>query len=291
MTSSPIERLPAVRVLALAVLAGLAAPAVCAAQAVSAADREALVRLRLDRGGRAEDVDALIRLADELSVKGLPASPVTNKIREGLAKGHDPGRIEAVIRQIAGNVEEADRLLRDVEPASTLREPAVPLLVEALGSGVTPGTVRELSRLARAASKGGNPISANLLSSASKGLSFIAQARLPIDEGTALVAEAVARGFRAHELVDLGREVKRRDADFLTGRASLRALRAAIARGDRPDQLFPTRRPDAVERPGAIRPEGTVDRPTRPEPVHRPEPPTRSDRPERPERPTNDRGR
>jgi hypothetical protein len=43
------------------------------------ADREALVRLRVDQGGRAEDVDALIRLADEAAAKGLPAGPLTNK--------------------------------------------------------------------------------------------------------------------------------------------------------------------------------------------------------------------
>ena len=42
-------------------LSGLAAPGLCAAQSVSPSEREALVRLRADRGGRAEEVDALIR--------------------------------------------------------------------------------------------------------------------------------------------------------------------------------------------------------------------------------------
>jgi len=37
------------------------------------------VRLGVDQGGRAEDVDALIRLADEAASKGLPAGPLTNK--------------------------------------------------------------------------------------------------------------------------------------------------------------------------------------------------------------------
>lgn len=37
------------------------------------------MRLRVDQGGRAEDVDALIRLADEAAAKGLPAGPLTNK--------------------------------------------------------------------------------------------------------------------------------------------------------------------------------------------------------------------
>jgi hypothetical protein len=37
------------------------------------------VRLRVDQGGRAEDVDAIIRLADEAAAKELPAGPLTNK--------------------------------------------------------------------------------------------------------------------------------------------------------------------------------------------------------------------
>ncbi len=37
------------------------------------------MRLRVDQGGRAEDVDALIRLADEAAARGLPAGPLTNK--------------------------------------------------------------------------------------------------------------------------------------------------------------------------------------------------------------------
>src|SRR5437899_805610 len=70
----------------------LAVPAVCGAQTVSAADRDALVRLRADRGGSAAEVDALIKVADEAAAKGLPAAPLTNKIHEGLAKGVDPNR-------------------------------------------------------------------------------------------------------------------------------------------------------------------------------------------------------
>ena len=65
--------------LVLVALLGLAAPDLCAAQSVSASEREALVRLRVDQGGRATDVDALIRLADEAAAKGLPAGPLTNK--------------------------------------------------------------------------------------------------------------------------------------------------------------------------------------------------------------------
>jgi hypothetical protein len=50
--------------LVLVALLGLAAPDLCAAQSVSGPEREALVRLRVDQGGRTEDADALIRLAE-----------------------------------------------------------------------------------------------------------------------------------------------------------------------------------------------------------------------------------
>ena len=275
---------PSFTAVLVVVLIRLAAPALCAAQAVSASEREALVRLRTDRGGRAEEVDGLIRLADDTAGKGLPAGPLANKIREGLAKGADPKRIELVIRQMASHLETADRLIVEIEPASggTRRETAVTLLAESLGSGVTPDDVRELRRLVQAPSRAGNPpLSAEAMSNAAKGLSFIEEARLPVAEGTAVMAEAVKQGFRSHEILGLAREVKRREADYRAGRASLRALRDAIARGDRPDQLFRDSRPDAVERPAPTRP---VERP-----AVRPDAPQRPEQPVRPERPATGR--
>ena len=84
-------------ILLVAGAAGAALPAASSAQAVSPSEREALVRVRISQGGVAEEVDALLRHADEAASKGLPVTPLTNKIREGLAKGAAPDRIEAVI--------------------------------------------------------------------------------------------------------------------------------------------------------------------------------------------------
>jgi len=274
-------------VLLLAALYGVARPDVSAAQPVSASERAALVRLRTDRGGRAEEVDALIRLADEAAAKGLPASPLANKIHEGLAKGADPKRIEVVVRQMATALETADRLIREMEPPSggTGREASVTLLAEALGSGVTADQVRDLRRLSQPTSSTGKPpVSAELVASGAKGLSFIEEARLPVPEGTAVMAEAVRQGYRSHEILSLAREVKRREGDYRAGRASLQALRDAIARGDRPDQLFRDSRTETVERPAATRPERPAERP-----AARPETPQRPDRPAPPDRPTNPR--
>lgn len=253
----------------LVVLCGLAAPALSAAQSVSASERE-----------------ALDRLVAEAAAKGLPAAPLTNKIQEGFAKGANPKRIELVVQQMAANLESADRLVREIEPASAGagREASVTLLAESLGSGVTPDEVRELRKISQGS--GRPPMSADAVASAAKGLSFIKEARLPVAEGTAVIAEAVKQGFRSREILDLGREVKRREADYRAGRASLRALGDAIARGERPDQLFRDSRANTVDRPASARPEAPVDHP-----AARPEAPQRPEQPVRPERPSSGRDR
>ncbi|MCM3880991.1 MAG: hypothetical protein ND807_12855 [Vicinamibacterales bacterium] len=258
--------------LLLVVLLSLIAPGVCAAQAVTPSERDALVRLRVDRGGRAEEVDALLRLADGAAAKRLPVTPLTNKIREGLAKGADPKRIELVVRQMSTQLETADGLLREMEttPPNTAREASVTLLAESLAGGITPDEVRDLRKLA--------PMSSESLPSAARGLAFIKDAQLSVPEGAAVMAEAVRKGFRSSEVLDLGREVRRREADYRAGRASLRTLRDAIARGDRPEQLFRDSRPETVTtRPAATRPETPAERPARPE-ATRPEQPTRPGR-------------
>ena len=260
----------------------LVAPALAAAQVVSPADREAIVRLQTARGGQAQDVDALIRVADETAAKGLPSAPVLNKIREGIAKGVPPVRIGPVVQQLVEHLQMADGLLREgaAPGGAPERATAVTLLAEALGAGVTPAEVRELRRQSQPA--GQPPVSAEAVASAARGLAFIKDARLPVGEGTTLVSEAARRGFRGSEMLDLGREIKRRESDYRSGRSTLRALRDAIARGDRIERLFPER-PAGADRP--VRPDipaGTADRPVRPETPARPNAP---DRPQQPERP------
>jgi hypothetical protein len=259
--------------LVVTVALGALVPEAALAQSVSAADRDSLVRLRVSRGGQAEEVDALLVQAGEARAKGLPDEPLTSKIREGLAKGIAPARIEQVIRQMAGHLESADQLLREMGMVSAGRghDASTILLAEAFGGGVTPGEVRELRRQVQSASAGPT---VEGLTGAAKGLSFIKEAGLPVAEGTAVMVEATRRGFRQHEVLDVGREIKRRESDYQSGRASLRALRDAIARGERPELLFRDSRPDAravaPERPGTV-----IDRPA---PSDRPEAPRRPDR-------------
>jgi len=81
-----------------------------------------------------------------------------------------------VIRQMAANLETADRLVREIEPASggTGRDASLTLLAESLGAGVTADEVRELRRQAQPSGK--PPLSPEGLAGAAKGLSFIKEA-------------------------------------------------------------------------------------------------------------------
>ncbi len=279
-------------ILLVAGAAGAALPAASSAQAVSPSEREALVRVRISQGGVAEEVDALLRHADEAASKGLPVTPLTNKIREGLAKGAAPDRIEAVIGRMALDLETADRLLRELQPQPTTGaaddDTPVRLLAEALGGGITAEEVDTLHRQARSPDQ--PPISADGLGSAAKGLSLIKQAGLPLTEGTAVMAEAVKQGFRPLEMLDLGRGIKRLERDYREGRESLLALRDAIARGEPVDRLFHDARPPIIDRPDLARPDHPASRPER---IDRPDRPDRHpgrDRPERPDRPGGPRG-
>jgi len=244
------------------------------AQSVSPADREALARI-----------------AEETAAKGLPSAPLTNKIQEGIAKGRDAKRIEQVVRQMAAQLEAADQLLRELDPAAagSGRDGSITLLAESLGSGVTANDIRELRRQTQAADK--PAVSGEAIASAAKGLSYIRDARLPVSDGTGVVAAAVRQGYRSYEVLDLGREIKRRERDFVAGRSTLSEVREAITRGERPEQIFRDSRPERVERPAATRPAKPERperpaRPERPERPEKPEAPQRPERPERPERPT-----
>jgi hypothetical protein len=236
------------------------------------------------------DREALARIADDAAAKGLPSAPLTNKIQEGIAKGYNAKRIEPVVRLMAAHLETSDQLLRELDPSVTgaARDAAVTLLAESLGSGVSVNDIRELRRQTQAADK--PAVSGEAIASAAKGLAYIREARLPVSDGTGVIAAAVRQGFRSHEVLDLGREIKRREGDFTAGRSTLRAVRDAIARGDRPEQIFRDSRPEKTERPAAARPAAErPERPARPERPgrpERPETPQRPERPERPERPT-----
>ena len=196
-----------------------------------------------------------------------------NKIREGFAKGHNPRQIEAAssIRCVRTWRPRTGSFVRSslVRPLAA-RESAVTLLADALVSGLTTDEVRELQRQAPTASS-------QDLAGAAKGLSFIKEARLPVTEGTAVMAEAVRQKFRSYEMLDLGREVKRREVGLprrpcrACGRCATPSPAARV-----PRRFCATAAPSA-RAATRTRPEATSDRPSGPRSTDRPQRPV--DRP------------
>lgn len=207
------------------------------AQSVLPQDLDDIARLSAAQGRSAEEVKPLIELANKAGERGLPPGPLVNKIKEGLAKGVDPARIEPVLREMAGRLETAQETLKDLSGRGLVdtgggRQRAVEVLAEALARGASPEEVREIGRLAQ---EGKPRLTQDALASGAKSLAVMKEGGVPAREGLSLVTEALRQGFRPSELADLSRELKRRGRE---GGLPLQAVQDAVKRGDRPDQIF-----------------------------------------------------
>jgi hypothetical protein len=271
------------------------------AQSVLPQDLDDIARLSAAQGRSAEEVKPLVDLATKAGERGLPPGPLVNKIKEGLAKGVEPARIEPVLREMAGRLETAQETLKElsgrglVDAGSSGRQRAVEVLAEALARGASPDEVRQIGRLAQ---EGKPRLTPDALASGAKSLAVMKEGGVPAREGLSLVADALRQGFRPSELADLSRELKRRGRE---GRLPLQAVQDAVKRGDRPDQIFREDRRgpgggsgdrlDRSERGERLREDRSSrgdGRPDRLEHLERPERIDRSgpsERPERPERP------
>lgn len=264
------------------------------AEPLSAQDREEINRLRAAQGHSAEAVEPLFEQIAKAGDRGIPLEPLANKVKEGLAKGVEPKRIEPVLRQLVAHFEAAQELLQEsaskglIEAAQGNRQRALESMVEALSRGTTAEEVREL---ARAAPRQGQKLNPETLASGAKSLAVMKEAKIPSKDGAAIVTEGIRQGYRPAELADLARELKRRGQEIRDGRLSTQALRDQIARGDRADRLFREDRSgpgggDRGERGGrGDSGRDRLDRPERSGQSDRPEHVDRPDRLDRPERP------
>lgn len=211
------------------------------ADSLSNQDREEINRLRSAQGHSAEDVNALVEQVIKAGEKGLPTEPLANKVKEGLAKGVEPKRIDAVLRQLVTHFESAHDILLEsttkgmVDSAQGNRQRALEGLAEGLSRGATAEEVRELARTAQGV---GSKVSQESLASGAKSLAILKEAKIPTKEGAALVAEGLRQGFRSTELADLAREIKRRGPEFQQGRLSLQNVREQVSKGQRADRIF-----------------------------------------------------
>lgn len=216
-----------------------AVPAV--AEPLSTQDREAINRLGTARGHSAEEVNQLLNQVSRAGERGLPTESLANKVREGLAKGVEPKRIDPVLKQMVGNFESAREVLQEsvekgmVDQDQGNRQRAMESLAEAFGRGATADEVRGL---ARSGHQQGQRMSPDMLGVGAKSLAVIKEAMIPSKEGAEVVAEGMRQGFRSSELADLAREIKRHGQDFREGRVTTESIRDQISRGERGDQLF-----------------------------------------------------
>ncbi len=208
------------------------------AEPLSAQDRDEILRLRATRGFAAEEVNQLIEQVNKAGEKGMPTEPLANKVKEGLAKGVEPRRIDPVLRQLVSHFETAHDVLREAGThgvAEGNRQRAMEMMAEALSRGATTDEVRELTRLSQ---DGKQKVTQETLAAGAKSLAVMKEGRISSKDGAALVSEGMKQGYRPAELIDLSREVKRRGSDFQGGRASIQALREQVSRGERGDRLF-----------------------------------------------------
>lgn len=270
------------------------------AESLSIQDRDEINRLRSAQGYGAEEVDPLIEQVTKAADKGIPAEPLTNKVKEGLAKGIEPKRIEPVLRRLIGHFENAQEALREAGArgiAEGNRQRALETLADAFARGATADEVRELARLSQ---DGKQKLTQEVLAAGAKSLAVMKEGKIPSQDGAVLISEGIRQGYRPAELLDLSREVKRRGSEFQEGRASLQALKEQVSRGERSDRLFREDRsgPGGGERGDRGDRSGRgesgrerIDRPDRPDRPGSGDRPDRVDRPERPDRSGSGRDR
>ncbi|MEY4527084.1 MAG: hypothetical protein RL768_803 [Nitrospirota bacterium] len=211
------------------------------ADSLSTQDREEINRLRSAQGHSAEEVNGLLEQVIKAGEKGLPTEPLANKVKEGLAKGVEPKRIDPVVRQLVTHFESAQEILQEstakgmVDALQGNRQRALEGLAEALSRGTTAEEVRELAKTSQG---GGGKVSQESLASGAKSLAILKEARIPSKDGTALVAEGIRQGYRSAELADLARELKRRGSDIQQGRVNLQNIKDQVSKGQRADRIF-----------------------------------------------------
>ncbi|RMH37039.1 MAG: hypothetical protein D6690_04175 [Nitrospirae bacterium] len=191
------------------------------------------------RGLSQEQVSRMLAHAQRAADRGLPPEMILNKIKEGLAKGVPPGRIDSVLNDIVGKLETAREVLKEVAGRAGKKQTpdtrALEVTAEALARGVTPDEIRALSRSGRG--KGGS-LTPDELAFGAKGLALTKEAGLPGDQGLPLISEALRQGYRPKDLLELGRGVKRHGREFRQDRSRVEELKKALKRGERIDRLF-----------------------------------------------------
>jgi len=236
------------------------APHVSHAASLPAKDVQDINQLGEARGHPPKSIERLLEHAKQAKDQGLPERPILNKIKEGLAKGASPERIQPVVRDMVGNLRDAREVLRDTTSGGSGKEGgrnsrATEVMAEALGRGVTVDEVRSLGR-----SRGKSRVNQEELAFGAKGLALTKEGGVSGKEAIPVVGEALRQGFRSNELLELGREIKKRGNEFRTDRNRIQDIKKSVERGERPDKIFDRDRRSGSGRSGGGRESRAEDR-------------------------------
>jgi hypothetical protein len=164
-----------------------------------------LVQRGVGRSVHAPDLVRLLDVVTQAKRQELPTEPVMDKMREGLAKQVPPDRIVTVAARVSGTLATSRDLVRRAErdgvrvEAPTEREQAIEAIADALGRGVPPTAIEELSRRVGGASRA---TMARLDVGAQVTADLVAM-RVSPQEAVETVGAALAQGFGVRDIVRL----------------------------------------------------------------------------------------
>src|SRR5215510_4875797 len=111
-----------------------------------------LIQRGVGRGVQPVELVRLLDVVAQAKRQDLPVGPVLDKVKEGLAKRVPPARIAGVAERLAGELATSRDLVRRAEQKGIRvesrgeRERATEAVADALGKGVSPKEVEDLSR-------------------------------------------------------------------------------------------------------------------------------------------------
>ncbi len=192
-------------------------------------------------GGRripAADLGRLFDLVTEAKRQDLPVGPVLDKIKEGLAKRVPPERILSVASRLSGALAASRDLIRRAEregvrvEAPAERARAIEAVADALGRGVRPNELEELSRQMTRSSR--ERATMSRLGAGAEVTADLAAMGLSPHDAAETVGAALAQGLGGREVERLRERLARELGRGAAPAEGARRLRDEI-RSERPE--------------------------------------------------------
>src|SRR5262249_60204295 len=135
--------------------------------------------------------------------RGLPVGPLLEKVKEGLAKRVPPARIAGVAERLAGELATSRDLVRRAEQKGIRvesrgeRERATEAVADALGKGVSP---KELEDLSRGIARSSERATMSRLQAGAQVTADLVSMGLSPGDATETVGAAVTRGLSQRDM-------------------------------------------------------------------------------------------